>query len=414
MPNAAGVAKQLAFKVESSYGVAPSQASAQLLRRVKSGFNLSKETYQSNEIRTDYQRVDFRHGVASVNGSLEGELSPGTYQQFIAAALKKDFAAVSAISSLTLTVTASGSLYTVARSTGSFLTDGIKVGMVVRLSGGTLNADTINKNLLVVGVVALTLTVAVLNGTSMTSPQSAITSTTVTPAGKVTYIPTSGHTDKSFAFEEWYSDAGQSELYLGCKLAKLGFVLPASGMSGITLGLVGQDVANTTAKRGAVALTSQYFTSPTALTAAGVMAAANGKLAAAGALLANVSSLNIDIENAFSSEAIVGSNVRSQPLSGRVLVKGSMTAIFDSATFRDAFWNETIYDLTLALSVDNTAASEFITVSLPAIKFGDAPKDDGEKTIVQTLPFEALMDTTGGAAADTYQTTIQIVDSLAT
>lgn len=414
MPTAAGVAKQLAYKVESQYGQAPGQASAQLLRRVKSAFNLNKETYQSEEIRTDYQLVDFRHGVSSVGGSIEGELSPGTYKDFFAAALKRDFSTTAAISSLTLSVAASGSLYTVTRSAGDFLAGGIKVGMVVRLSGGTLNADTINKNLLVVAVTATVMTVAVLNGTTMTAPQTNIASTTVTPAGKITYIPQTGHTNKSFAFEEWYSDVAQSELYLGCKIAKIGLQLPPSGISKVMFDVMGQDVANTTAKRSAVALTSQYFTSPTAQSTSGVMAAANGRLVSGGAVIANVTGLSVDIAAAFTRESLVGSNFGSELTPGRVIVTGQLTAIFDSITFRDAFWNETLTDLVFALTADNTALSEFVTIAIPAIKFGNAPKDDGEKTIVQTLPFQALLDTTGAdTTADTYKTTLMVNDSLA-
>jgi len=128
MPNpAAGVFKQLAYKVESTYGTAPSQASAQALRRVQSTVDLVKETYQSNEIRTDLQMLDFRHGVRRVQGKITGELSPGTYKDFFSYALKRDFAAVTASTSVSLTIAASGNYYTVTRAAGSFLTDGYKV-----------------------------------------------------------------------------------------------------------------------------------------------------------------------------------------------------------------------------------------------------------------------------------------------
>ena len=60
--------------------------SEQQLRRVSSSFNLTKETYQSEEIRTDYQLSDFRHGVRSVEGNVSGELSAGTYADFLASA----------------------------------------------------------------------------------------------------------------------------------------------------------------------------------------------------------------------------------------------------------------------------------------------------------------------------------------
>jgi hypothetical protein len=93
MTIAIGVNKQVKYKVESTWGTVPAAGSAQLLRRVSSDLDLKKETYESNEIRTDYQVADFRHGVRRVAGSIRGELSPLTYSDFLAAALRKAWAA---------------------------------------------------------------------------------------------------------------------------------------------------------------------------------------------------------------------------------------------------------------------------------------------------------------------------------
>ena len=68
MAQAAGVFKQLTYKVESTYGTVPGASAAQALRRVTSDLSLTKQTYQSNEIRTDQQMQDYRHGVRSVEG----------------------------------------------------------------------------------------------------------------------------------------------------------------------------------------------------------------------------------------------------------------------------------------------------------------------------------------------------------
>ena len=67
-----GIAKRVQYKVESVYGTVPAATGpvGQILRRVTSDLNLSKETYQSNEMRTDYQVADMRHGVRSVEGNL--------------------------------------------------------------------------------------------------------------------------------------------------------------------------------------------------------------------------------------------------------------------------------------------------------------------------------------------------------
>lgn len=152
MPISLGLSKLVAIKAESTYGTLPTAASAQLLRRVKSEVNLAKETYASNELRTDFQIADFRHGVRRVEGSLSGELSPGTYKDFFSYALKRDWAAVTAIASASITITGTGPTYTLARAAGSWLTDGVKNGSVIRLSVGTFNAANVNKNLLVIDI----------------------------------------------------------------------------------------------------------------------------------------------------------------------------------------------------------------------------------------------------------------------
>ena len=71
MPMAVGVAKQVAYKKETTWGTAAIGAGGQLLRRVTSTLDLAKQTYQSQELNTSYQIKDFRHGVRSVPGAAD-------------------------------------------------------------------------------------------------------------------------------------------------------------------------------------------------------------------------------------------------------------------------------------------------------------------------------------------------------
>ena len=94
MTIAQGIEKQVRFKVESVFGEAAGATGAQLLRRVTSDLDLNKDTYESAEIATHQQDVDFRHGVRKVGGTINGELSIGTYEAFLAAALRKAWVAL--------------------------------------------------------------------------------------------------------------------------------------------------------------------------------------------------------------------------------------------------------------------------------------------------------------------------------
>lgn len=411
MPIAAGLFKQLAYKVETTFGVAPGQSGGQLLRRVQSTIDLAKEAYAANEKRPDLQIADYRHGVRSVAGQITGELSPKTYSEIFGVLLKRDFAAVSPLTGLSITVAGTGPTYTLTRAAGDFLTGGVKIGDVIRLTAGTFNANNLNKNVMVTALTATVATVIVLNGSSLTA-EGPIASATVTVVGKKTFIPTTGHTDKSIAFEHWYSDESQSELFLGNKIGKASLSLPPSGLATVAFDVMGQDLANL-AKRGAVAETSQYFTTPTAITTTGALAAVNGVLRVGGVTVGTVTGLTIDINTNYTGDPVVGSNVKPQMFPGKVNVTGQFTCYFDGVTLRNAFVNETEIDLIGVFTSDNSANSDFITTVVPRIKLGSANKDDGDGGIVQTFSFQALLNTAGGTGVNTERTTFAMQDSQA-
>jgi hypothetical protein len=402
MANASGVAKLVIAKKEATWGVAPGTGSAQYLRRVTSDLSLVKSTYSSNEIRSDYQDVDFRHGMRTVTGSIDGELSPGTYEMFMAAALRKAFAAVTAVSGLTLTVAASGTNYTITRSTGDFLTSGIKVGMVVRATAG-LNALSLNKNLFVLALSSTVMTVLVLNGTALTV-EAGVAACTITVPGMKSYVPLTGHTDDSFAIEHWFSDIAQSELHLGLKVQSMAFNLPPTGMATIKTAFLGKDVTTGVAA---------YYVTPTAALTSGVLAAVNGAVMVNGTPIAMLTGLNFTINGNMSTEPVVGSNSAPEIFEGRVLVDGQMTAYFQDATMRDYFLNETEVSIAAALTTGSLGTADFLAFSFPRVKMGGASKNDGEKGIVQTIPFKALLPTTGGSGVANEQSTLAIHDSLA-
>lgn len=414
MPIAAGIFKQLAYKVEATYGTAPGQSGGQSLRRVQSTIDLSKDTYQSNELRTDLQVSDFRHGVRKVQGSINGELSPGTYKDFFAAILKRDFAAVTAISGQSVTIGAPTSgIYPFTLGGGSMLTNGFKVGMVIRLSVGSFNAANINKNIMITAIASATnFSGFPLNGVALVA-EGPIATSTVTAVGKSTYVPTSGHTDKSFSIEHWYSDLVQSELFAGCKMAQCAIDLPPTGLATVSWNVMGQDLLDTAAKRGAVATTSQYFTTPTAQTTSASLASVNGVVRIGGVTVATLTGLQMTIAANFTGDPVVGANVVPNQFPGRVVITGQATMYFDGVTTRDAFVNETEVDIVCAFTTDNSATADFVSFVIPRVKFGGATKDDGEKGIVQTLPFQALIDNAGGTGIATEKTTLLMQDSLA-
>lgn len=398
MATASGINKIVSYKKETAFGELPSPTTGgQTIRRVSSTFNLTKETYQSEEIRTDYQLVDFRHGVRAVEGSLSGELSAGTYADFLASALARNWTAATPSALGSTTIASVGGTYTITRTTGSWLTDAVRVGSVIRLTGfATANNDA---NLLIIALTATVATVVALNSVALT-PETVASGGAFTATGKTTYAPTTGHTDDSYTFEEWYADIGQSEVTVGNKVNTVGIALPATGLTTIDLAFMGQDLK----QRG----TSQFFTSPTTQNTNGIFAAVNGALIVNGAPVALVTGANFNINRNMTSEAVVGSNIRPEIYEGRIIVDGDFTTLFQDGTFAGYFDEETEISLVVALTANSLPNSEFMSFTIPRLKLSTDTKDDGEKGIVSSNSFQALK----GTGANGFEaTTLMIQDS---
>lgn len=85
--NATGARHGMEFVAESAYGVTPATPAMTPIRHVSTTLGLSKETYQSQELRADRQISDFRHGNRVVGGDIAGELSYGSFDDFLEAVL---------------------------------------------------------------------------------------------------------------------------------------------------------------------------------------------------------------------------------------------------------------------------------------------------------------------------------------
>ena len=421
MATASGIEKKLILAPQATKGTVAvaNLATAQYLRRVTSNLNLTKETYQSNEIRSDRQIGDFRHGVQSIEGTLSGELSPGTYQLLMAAILRKAWAAGVEMAvagtdncAAANTATATGT-FTRDDVGGSWLTDGFKVGDVVRFTGWDSPATANNDHNFY--ITALSATVMTVTGLDGIGPVTRVKGDSVACAvvGKKVWTPTTAHAEDWFSIEHYYSDVDLSEVYWDCKVNTMAVKLPATGISTVDFGIMGLNHTNYAAGQ------SPYFSAVLAASTGGVLAAVNGALYVQGTKIALLTGMDFDVAGGLTSEAVVGSNVKQDIFDGRVSVKGNMTVFFQDATFRDYFENETEVSINAVFTTSNLPGADFLAFSFPRVKLGGAGKDDGEKGIIQTVPFVALFDTSAGAdtgatATDSLATTLSIQDSTLT
>jgi len=395
-----GVSKKTAYKKESTWGTAAGASGSKYIRRVTSDFNLSKEAYESNEIRVDFQTADARHGVRSVEGSINGELSPTAYSDFMQSIVARDFTTGGSTTGASVTIAASGDLFTITRGAGSWLSDGFYVGNIVQLTGAGLDPANVSNNVLIVSLTSTVITGKVLSSTPLVA-EGPIASVDVDVIGKHTYIPLTGHTDDSYTVEDWYSDISQSEVFTGCKASSIALQLPSTGLVTADISFMGKDLAQTD--------TSQYFSTPTAAGTDGIFASVQGALVVNGTPVALITSLDFTINRNIEPANVVGSNTAADMFVGRITVTGNFSTYFENATFRDYFKNESTVSLVVALTTSEDKAADAMSFVFPKIKVNSATKADAELGIIQEQSFQALLNDV--TSAGLIESTILIQDT---
>ena len=398
-----GISRAWAYKVQTAKGTAASGSGGQILRRDSITLTGTKDKYSSNEILSTQQGTGATHGTGGANGQISGEISAGTYADWMRWVLRKDWAAISAISSLTLTIAASGSNWTVTRSAGDFLSGGIKVGHVIRLTGANLDAANVGKNLVVLDVTATVLTVNVLNESAMTA-ESAKAASTVTVQGKQAWTPTSGHENKYITVEDYSSDVARSQLFKDTKPGAINLNATPNGIVTVQIPLMGLSPP--------VRSASQVLTTPTAETTTSVMSSAKFAVYINKVRQPSVTSFALNVNGNISlGEAVLGSSSRSDFQIGRITVDGSFTALFEDDTLAGFFDDEAAREVIVVIAEDATADADAISFALPATKFFSADGDDGEKQLVRTYQIEAQRPAGAGAGTEHNDAIVSIQDT---
>lgn len=414
MPLAEGVSARVAYKahstgvitpgVEPDFATDPGASGGQILRRVSSTLALSKDTYQSNEIRGDRQIVDFRHGVKRVQGNISGELSPLTYADFFEAAFRGTWAAAASGDETDFTsVAADNATSKFTFAGGNPVTEGFRVGQIMRFSNLS-DADNNGKNYLILGFGGT-------NNREVTvypapDTMSADTAFSVASVGKRLVNPSSGFVSRKYAIEIWNQDVDIARLFTECRCGGFNAQLPASGIGTVDFDFMGRNM--TMYESGA----APFFTSPAAETTTGVVAAVNGLLRASGQTIAVITGLNIQMQLSPSADPVVGSNLVPEIFLGRANVSGQLTAFFENADLINDFVNENEIELLAYLTTTSAVNTPALTFYMPRVKLGGADlQTQGEGGQSITLPYQALKSTAVEASTGIASTTLQICDT---
>ena len=418
MALAEGIQARVAYKAYSSGTITansepdtstdPGASGGQILRRVSTSLNLVKDSYQSEEIRTDRQIVDFRHGLRRVEGSISGELSPSTYFELMVAAHRH-----TAVASITdgnaefTSVTSDSSTSKFTFAGGDPVSEGYRVGDIIRFSNLATTANNdVNFTIRAFGGTSNREVTVHPAPTTDASPDSAFS---VTRPGKTSIIPASSFVSRKFGFEIYYEDLDLAKLFTECRISGYRVSLPATGLSTIEIPVMGRNATSFSAG------SAPYFSAPTAATSTGICAAANGVVLspdAGNSPLGIVTAVDLSLDLAPQMDAVISQNIAPEIFLGRANVTGTLTMFIEDLAMFSAFRNESELQLFVKVDASTAANADAISIYLPRIKLSGADMPlTGTAGQTITLPFQALRYTGSAAGRDT--TTIKIHDTAA-
>jgi hypothetical protein len=339
-----------AYRVESAYGVLPTNDSTARVFRTNpgSGLSLTKAPISANEVRADLQRVRDRHGPRTVTGSLAGDLSLSTFDPLLEAALRGTFSSPLVSASFASTYVASTGVWT--RGTGSFVGEGYRVGDVVTVTGGA------NAGVPVV-LVAVGTTTATIGNRAAWVDQASVAGVVATRPKKV--IMPASPVLRSFSVEHFEAGASSSQRFLGCRVGSLAFTQPPDGMVGVEFGFTGQDMA--------LAGTS-YFAAATEFTSQ-PMVATDAIVCYNGVQVTTLSAASLSLDLGLTTTPVIGSVLSPNVFDGVVGVTGSLTFLKANQSLMSQFLGETT-GLSLQLMYREVGTNGFICVNVPNFTVG--------------------------------------------
>lgn len=358
------------------------------LRNTGTTLQLSKDTFQSEEIRSDRQIRDFRHGNKRVEGDVSFELSSGAFDRLLEAVMQ-----------------------------GTWASDVLKAGTTPRsFSVGRLFED-IGQMLLFDGVMVNSMSLSVPLNAMVTGSFGLVGQSGASPS-HVMWVQPGGTLEEDDVFT--LSDKDGNVLVTATAdadptVAEIVAALVAAwnaSTNPICVKYTAADVTtHMTLTADAAGTWHEIVPTTTGGAATETMivthtpirpqtaAAANepfdsftGTIKEGGSDIGTVTGIELSIENTIDAAHVLMNDEAIQMVSGRSNVTGSVTVHLEDASLINKFVDET--ESLIEFELEDPDANK-LTFLLPKIKYGAAegPVSD-EGPVIVTLPFQAVYDAT--------------------
>jgi hypothetical protein len=378
---ASGSRHSVAITQETVYGVTDATPAFTPIRQTGCTLGQSSETLQSEETREDRQIVDVTAGAKAIKGDISFDLSYGSQDKLLEAALCGTFAARATITGTTISAAASDNSFN--DSGNGFVTAGFVVGDKITVSGFT-GAVANNANRVVTAVAAGKLTCAGADGDTIVDDAAGEAVTIVSRS----QVLKAGTTRRSFTVERRFADileAGKPyHRSLGVEVDSLKLDVAANALVSGSFALMGRNMT----LAGTAIAGATYGTAPTTA----ILNSFTGTLLEGGVAVAIVTEISLSLENKLAERLVVGSDMTIQPDIGLSNVSGEIGVYFEDATMIEKYLNRTESSLSFTLP---DAAGNSLTFNVPRLKYTSGqPDTKGAGSQLLKMSFQGLRDTT--------------------
>lgn len=379
MPFQAGKNVGVYYKVEGAFTTPPGTGGGKQLRlNASPGTDLERDEIKNPEIRSDGLTSLSRLGSRRAPGSYGGPLAVGAWDDILEAIVRNtwqvSFSVTSTGAGVFIDVTANATNQITRTGSGSWLTDGFRVGDVVRLTTYSTAAD----NSINLRIKALSATVMTFHGTPLTIG-AADTTTTVTCLKKLKngLVPTK----RTFYVEEVYQDIDGSEVFGGCKWVEFKITGDPKGIATIDVRLLGA-TGQTLTGAG-----SPYYISPTTNTNIALVFV-DALISVAGTDIANATSFELTYTIAAQTQDIIGGTTSPDVFDNDAMLTGQFTVARQDLNNVTAYIAETAFELHVLLVEPEAEPKDCIAIYVPnCLRTKASAPLGGDGAMIETIPF---------------------------
>lgn len=382
----------LRYSIESTSGVTPATKMTEL-RFTGESLALTMSSTESQEINDARQVIDLVQTGSECGGSINIELSAGTYDDFLLALIgAADWTNVVNISANnTISFTAGTGTSDLDEISGTGLFGGVASGQWLLISGAT---NPINNGMKKVK----TATASLLTLETYGALADEVAGASISVKGKMLRNPSTGaaFTKKSFSIERNHSDVGKFFIFKGMRPNTINLNFATQSIITGSIDFIGQssEVASSTFVQSNAAGVNPATTTKVLNAITDVK---NENIIIDGEVADDsyIQSLSLSITNNLRGIKAIGYKGNAEIAEGRLGVTGNLSIFFNKTDFYNKYINSS--EFSVSYSVVNEETGKGYAFTIPRAKISsDQPNATGSgQDVVENMGFQGLM-TPGG------------------